>query len=149
MPPPSDARLSVLITNQKLANRSGTELYVRDLALGLLQRGHRPIVYSPRLGAVAAEIRTHTIPVVDDLAAVAEAPDIIHGNYGLETLTALLAFPGVPAVAMCHSWVGWADRTVVSPRIGRYLAVDDTCRDRLVREQGIPPDRVDVVIECG
>src|SRR5262249_55428078 len=32
------------------------------------------------------------------------------------------------------------------PRILRYVAVDDTCRDRLVCEQGIPEDRVQVLL---
>src|ERR1700750_1948724 len=119
---PPDRPLRVLLTNRVLAHRTGTELYVRDVALGLLRRGHRPVVYSPRLGSLAAELRGHTIPVVDDLTTVSEPPDIIHGHHGLETLTALLAFPGVPAVSVCHSWVGWPDEPVAFPRIFRYIA---------------------------
>ena len=148
MPSPPDAPLRVLLTNRILANRTGTELYIRDVATGLRRRGHSPIVYSPILGPLAAEIRAATIPVVDDLARVAEAPEIIHGHHGLETLTAMLAFPGVPAVSVCHSWLGWADEPVRFPRIRRYLAVDDTCRDRLVGEHGIDPDRVEVVLNA-
>ena len=147
-PPPADAPLRILLTNRVLAGRTGTELYVRDVALGLRRRGHSPIVYSPRLGEVAADIRRQTIPVVDDLAKIAEAPDLIHGHHGLETLTALLAFPRVPAISVCHSWIGWADQPVAFPRIRRYLAVDDTGRDRLVSEQGVPPERVRVVLNA-
>src|SRR6185436_15724270 len=98
--------------------------------------GHLPIVYSPQLGPVAAEIRASTIPVVDDLARVGSPPDIIHGHHGLETLAALLAFPGVPGVSVCHSWLGWRDAPVRFPRLLRYIAVDHTCRDRLVFEHG-------------
>jgi hypothetical protein len=136
--------LRVLITNRVLQARTGTEVYVRDLAAALLRRGHLPIVYSPHLGAMAAEIRAGTVPVVDDLAQVGAAPDIIHGHHGLETLAALLAFPGVPAIAVCHSWLGWPDAPVPFPRVARYLAVDQTCRDRLVFEHGLPEDRVHV-----
>ena len=143
-----DAPLRILLTNRVVANRTGTELYVRDVATGLLRRGHLPVVYSPRLGPLADEIRRATIPVVDDLAKVAEAPDVIHGHHGLETLTALLAFPRVPAVSVCHSWIGWADEPVAFPRIRRYLAVDETCRHRLVAEHGIPPERVEVVLNA-
>ena len=136
--------LRVLITNRILLTRTGTEIYVRDLAASLLRRGHLPICYSPHLGEMAAEIRAGTVPVVDDLARVGAAPDIIHGHHGLETLAALLAFPGVPAVAVCHSWIGWPDAPVIFPRVARYLAVDHTTRDRLVFEHGLAEDRVQV-----
>jgi hypothetical protein len=136
--------LTVLITNRILQTRTGTEVYVRDLAASLLRRGHLPIVYSPHLGEMAGEIRAGTVPVVDDLGQIGTAPDIIHGHHGLETLAALLAFPGVPAIAVCHSWLGWPDAPVHFPRVARYLAVDDTCRDRLVFEHGLPADRVHV-----
>ena len=76
MPLPSDATLRVLLTNRILAHRTGTELYIRDVAFELVRRGHLPVVYSPRLGPLASEIRRYTIPVVDDLAKVAEVPDI-------------------------------------------------------------------------
>ena len=138
--------MRVLITNRRLASRTGAELYVRDLAAALLERGHTPIVYSPLLGDVAREIRATTVPVTSDLSAIAEPPDVIHGQHGPETLAALLAFPGVPAVSVCHSWVGWADAPVRFPRVRRYVAVDHTCRDRLCSERGIPPERVHVVL---
>jgi glycosyltransferase involved in cell wall biosynthesis len=140
--------LRILITNRILLTRTGTEVYVRDLAASLLRRGHLPIVYSPYLGEIAAEIRAGTVPVVDDLAQVGAAPDIIHGHHGLETLAALLAFPGVPAVAVCHSWVGWSDAPVIFPRVARYLAVDHACRDRLVFEHGLAEDRVEVQLNA-
>jgi Glycosyltransferase Family 4 len=139
-----DRKLRVLITNRILITRTGTEVYVRDLASSLLHRGHLPIVYSPHLGEMATEIRANTVPVVDDVSRIGAAPDIIHGHHGLETLVALLAFPGVPAVNVCHSWLGWPDTPVLFPRVARYIAVDHTCRDRLVFEHGIPEDRIHV-----
>jgi hypothetical protein len=145
---PEQTGLRVLITNRILANRTGTELYVRDLAAALLERGHLPVVYSPLLGPVAAEVRAATVPVVDDLARVGAAPDVIHGHHGLETLAALLAFPGVPAVAFCHSWVGWSDAPVRFPRILRYVAVDHTTRDRILFEHGISQDRIHVTLNA-
>ena len=138
--------LSILVTNHALDMRAGTELYVRDLAVSLLRRGHAPVVYSPKLGAVAREIRRATIPVVDDLAAIAAAPDIIHGHHNLETMTALLHFPHTPAVFFCHGWQPWPEVPPQFPRILRYVAVDETCRDRLVREHAIPPARTRMLL---
>lgn len=136
--------LRVLITNRVLATRTGTEIYVRDLAAALIRLGHLPIVYSPHLGAIAEEIRADSIPVVNDVANIGAPPDIIHGHHGLETLVALLAFPGVPAVHVCHSWLGWPDWPLKFPRVARYVPVDHTCRDRLLFEHAIPEERIHV-----
>ena len=138
------AQLKVLIANATLATLTGTETYVRDLALGLLRKGHSPIVYAPDLGQIAQELRRATIPVVDNLNSVGTIPDIIHGNHNTELITALLQFENVPAIFFCHSWSDWISSPPVHPRILAYVAVDDTCRDRLVLENAIPEDRVSV-----
>lgn len=138
--------MRVLITNFDLAMRAGTQLYVRDLALGLLSRGHLPVIYSLNLGAVARELQTATVPVVNDLNALAAPPDIIHGQHHLETMTALLRFPDVPAVYFCHGWMGWASAPPRFPRILRYVAVDQAARDRLVFQNGIPEDEIEVIL---
>ena len=138
--------LRILLTNHTLADRGGSDLYVRDLAIALLDRGHRPVVYSGRLGTVADDLRLATVPVVDRLDALAETPDIIHGQHHLETMTALLHFPDVPAIFCCHGWLPWEEAPPVFPRLLRYVAVDDTSRDRLVCEHGVPGDRVSVLL---
>jgi Glycosyltransferase Family 4 len=140
------APLRILITNNSLKYRAGSELYVRDIATSLLARGHTPISYSTTLGEVARELRLATIPVIDDLESLAVTPDIIHGQHHLETMTALLRFPGVPAIYFCHGWIPWEEAPPSFPRILRYVAVDNTCRDRLVYEHAIPEERIRVLL---
>lgn len=142
MPPKQEDKLCVLITNNFIANRTGSELYVRDVAVELLRRGHRPVVYSPRLGELAREIRNATVPVVDDLGSLSVAPDLIHGQHHLETMTALSHFPGVPAVYFCHGWLPWEETPPRHPRILQYVANNDAVRDRLVYEHGIEGGRI-------
>jgi hypothetical protein len=136
----------VLLTNGALVNRAGSELYLMEVATRLLALGHSPIAYSPLLGPPAAELRAATIPVVDDLAAVAEPPDVIHGQHHLPAMTALLHFQGVPAVFVSHGWAPWEEAPPRFPRIHRYVAVDYATRERLVSEAGIPPEQVEVVL---
>ncbi|HEV2705921.1 MAG TPA: glycosyltransferase, partial [Pyrinomonadaceae bacterium] len=138
----------VLITNTTLATRTGTETYVRDLALALLRRGHAPVVYSPETGEIARELRKATVPVVETLSGMAVAPDLIHGNQAAELMTALLHFPGVPAVFFCHSWIGWSNVPPQHPRVLRCVAVDDTCRDRLALEHGVGAERLRVLLNA-
>ena len=129
--------MRVLITNCRLAERFGTECYVRDVATALLARGHAPIVFSPTLGEVADEIRRRTIPVVDDLSLVAEPPDVIHAHHHLETMMAALRFPETPIVAFCHGWLPLEEAPVRFPTIRRYVVVDQPCADRLTIEHCI------------
>lgn len=138
--------MRILITNNTLAERAGTEVYVRDLALALLARGHRPVVYSQILGEVAHELEAAAVPVVDDLSRITEPPQIIHGHHHLETMTALSHFPAVPAVFVCHGWAPWQEAPPVHPRIVRYIAVDELCRERIVDEAGVHPDKIEIIL---
>ena len=138
--------LRVLITNAHIEHWTGSELYVRDVATELARRGHSPVVFSPRLGGLAETLRARGIPVVDDLAAVGAAPDVIHGQHHLETMTALTHFPGTPTVFFCHGILPWEEIPPLHPRIVRYVAVSAAVRERLVRECRIPAERVTTIL---
>jgi hypothetical protein len=97
---------------------------------------------------MASEIRNATVPVIDDLNALAVEPDVIHGHHHLELMTALLQFPRVPAVFVCHDRLAWHDVPPHFPRILRYVAVDDNCRDRLISESGVSVERVRVLLNA-
>jgi len=137
--------LRVLITNISLASRSGTGMYVRDLALGLHCRGHQVVAYSPRLGELAAQLSNDSIPVVDRLDRITEPPDVIHGHHSLETMAALLHFPTVPAIFVCHDCSSWHDTAPRFPRIRQYVAVDHACQERLTMRDGISSQQVRVL----
>jgi hypothetical protein len=138
--------LSILFTNNTLSDRAGSELWVRDVCRTLVGRGHRPVAFSLVTGAVAEELRAATVPVVSDLANVGFTPDLIHGHHHIETLIAALHFPGVPIVHFCHGWVPWEEKPLRHPSIARYVAVDETCFDRLTAESGIGRDQVDLLL---
>ncbi|MDT5159194.1 MAG: hypothetical protein QOH51_3551 [Acidobacteriota bacterium] len=138
--------LRVLITNYVMSNWTGTELFARELALELLRRGHTPIVYTTQIGELGQRLRDATIPVTDDLNTLPAPPDIIHGQHHVETMTALLHFNEAPALFYCHGWLPWEERPPRHPRIYRYVAADDTCRDRLTWEGGIALERTRVIL---
>ncbi len=137
--------MRILITNNTLDDRAGSEMYVRDIAIALLRRGHQPVAYSTRLGAVAQELTEATVPVIDDLAQLAQTPDIIHGQHHLDTMTAMLHFLQVPALYFCHGWLPWEEMPPKFPTLQHYVAVDDLCVERLQCEHGIAADRIHVI----
>ena len=58
----------------------------------------------------------------------------------------MLRFPETPAVYYCHGWAPWEETPLVFPRIFRYLAVDEVCRERLIAEGGIAPARIELLL---
>lgn len=137
--------MKILFTNNTLATRAGTELWVRDVAIALRARGHEASAYSPLLGDVAEDLRAGGVRVVDDLDVLEDPPDLIHGHHHLEAMTALLRFPGVPAVFVCHGARAWEESPPLFPRIRRYIAVDAPCRERLLAA-GIGKDVIRVLL---
>lgn len=134
--------LRILMTNNELATHAGSEMFLHDIALGLLRRGHNPVAYSMTLGPFAEELRQKTIPVIDNLSSLHETPDVIHGQHHLEAMTAMTRFHETPAIYYCHGWLPWQERPPVFPGIRRYVAVDDLCQERLLTTPGIEPDRI-------
>jgi hypothetical protein len=131
----------VLITNLWLSECTGTELYVRDIALELLRQGHIPAVCSPWLGKTSEQLSAAGIQVVDSIKRLDFKPDIIHGHHRFETLSAVLRFPDVPAMYLCHDHTHWADSAPKHPRVLRYYGVSAVCVER-IRASGIPHDKV-------
>jgi hypothetical protein len=138
--------MRILLTNNTLGVRAGTELYLCDVALELLHRGHHPIAFSTVHGEVAEQLRAATIPVISNLDDCGVPPDIIHGQHHFETLIASLYFPDTPVVNFCHGWAPAEEEPLISPRVLRYIAVDNTTRDRLIYTSGIDPQRVTVLL---
>lgn len=142
--PAPDRPLRVLLTNNTLGMRAGSELFILDLARALVRRGHLPVAYSTILGPVADELRRATVPVVERLEDLTEAPDVIHGQHHLDAMTAMLRFPDTPAIFVCHGWQPWQEEPPHFPTIRRYVAVDALCRERLVTH-GIPSAECSVI----
>jgi glycosyltransferase involved in cell wall biosynthesis len=140
--------LRVLITNSILNGRTGTEIVVRDLCLGLKRAGHDPEVYSPSLGPIAEELHENGVPVATDIRQICRIPDVIHGQHHVQTLAALLRFPETPAVVVCHDFTAWQDEPLIFPRVLRYVAVDHRCKLRFERNPRIRQEKVRVILNA-
>lgn len=137
--------MRVLLTNNTLDQRAGTELYVRDVAVGLRRAGHQPICFTLEPGEVAREIQAAGVPVIDDLRLLETPPEVIHGHHRVETTLAALAFPRTPVVSFCHGPRVWPEAPCRMPNVVVWVAVDESCRERLVGQEGIDPRRVGIL----
>lgn len=127
-----------------LAMRSGTEVFVEQLADWLRQQGHTPVLYAPLIGPLGEEMRRRGHRVHDRIEQLQEPPDVIHGHHGGPTMTALAAFPAVPALFVSHSVAAEFDRPPVHPNILRYFAVSFLVRERWANGE-VPMDRTGIL----
>lgn len=137
--------MNVLITNVQIAVPSGTEVYVRDLAIALKKRGISVEVYSSTLGPLAEEIRVWGINVVNSTAALENEPDIIHAHHFVPAVDAILRFNDVPVIYFLHDRLHVQDDPPRHSQVMKYLAVDYNCLDRLVIDNEIPEEDTAVV----
>ena len=140
--------MRLLMTNNTLSARAGTELYVRDVALRLRELGHEVVCFTFDQGEVAEEIRAGGVQVVSSLARNLGPFDLIHGHHRFETMLAAMAFPEVPVLSICHSPSEriWQDAPSFFPNIVQYAAVDIACRDRLVKIGGLPEGEIPLLL---
>lgn len=138
--------MKVLITNNTLDARAGTEMFVHDLALGLRSRGHEVACFTPRPGVVADILRAAVIPVVNDPQDCPFVPDIIHGQHMSAAPAALFAFPQTPAIFVCHGVTPWPETPLVKfDQIRRFVAVDMASAQRLADDLDLPVKTVKII----
>jgi hypothetical protein len=137
--------MRVIITNNGLAVRGGVETFQKLLARSLESRGHQVLAYSSALPEQPRLLQNDVVPVATDLLNLPFKPDIIHGLHHLDTMTALVALPDVPAVYHCHGAV-WRVAVPVHPRIHRYLAMSHTLAHRIQVEYNLPAEKLGVLL---
>ena len=97
---------------------------------------------------MAQAIASQGIEVATDLNQLSTVPDIIHGHHHAQVVEALLHFPSLPAVFVCHSGAADIDDPFYFPRILRYVAVDNRCKARLEGAPGIPAQHIEVILNA-
>ncbi len=129
--------MKILITNFRLAERTASEIYARDIAKALVAGGNTVAIFASKKGKLAVELEEEGIPVLEHPLDVPFQPDIIHGQFNLETITALLSFPEVPAVYMSHGSQQWRGQPPRHPRILRYVAHSTHVGEWLLNSLGL------------
>ena len=138
--------MRILITNNSLARRAGTELVVCELAQAFRARGHEVAAYSSELGEMAGLIRESHVAVVNDPRSCPFKPDIIHGQHHLDVMSALLSLPETPAIFHSHGGLPWVERAPLHPRILHYVGMCPIVTESMGVEQGIALERLHTVL---
>lgn len=137
--------MRILLTANALTAPSGTSLYTQEIAESLQARGHEPFCFTLRPGALAQELSGRGIPVSDDLRALPQ-PDIIHGQHFIETTLAAITHRTVPVISFCHGPEAWQESACRMPNTVQYVAVDAACQRRLVEDEAIRSEQIQLLL---
>ncbi|NML38648.1 glycosyltransferase family 4 protein [Chitinophaga sp. G-6-1-13] len=137
--------MNILITNIELNRRSGTVVYVYELASALNANGYNVEVYTHVAGETAQELIRQGINVVTKLNQLKFVPDIVHAHHNLTTIDVLRRFKDIPIVYFLHDRTSFYDIPIRHSRILKYIAVDYNCLDRLHIEGRIPEEYTAVI----
>lgn len=97
--------MRVVVVNERLAKRTGTELAAWEVGRALSRRGHTVTVTAPVLGPLAEEIAKEGVVRVAPLNAIGDHPDIIHLNHLSSVSEITDRFPGAPILMQWHTLV--------------------------------------------
>ncbi len=134
--------MKILITNNTLSAKAGTEGVVVELAKSLQARGHEVAACSCHVGEAGEWLREAMVPVIRDPGDSPFVPDLIHGQHHLDTMRALFALPETPAVYHCHGGLPWVERPPRHPRILHHIGMCEVMASSMALELGLPPERV-------
>lgn len=137
--------MKILLTNHQIVSRTGSELFVAELALSLREAGHGVAIYTPHRGELAAWLEGRGVAVRDDPATPGFVPEIVHAQHHLPALLALLAHRDAPAIYLCHGSVPWPEHPPIHPRIALYAGTSPLFQPWFASRVGIPAERFRLV----
>ncbi|MES2907469.1 MAG: glycosyltransferase [Pseudomonadota bacterium] len=145
---PDKKSLHILFTNQQLGEAGGTEINVRDWAIGMSRRGHRCSVYAPVLGETAGHLKSAGIEVVDDLLQLSKAPDIIHATHAPTVVEAIVRFPRVPVFQTCQGIGHVMNEPLLMPQVAAYMPMGEATKNFLLNDCGVTPEKIRLILNA-
>ena len=137
--------MNVLITNIAISQYTGTETYVKELAIELMYRGHSVEIFTFFMGELAQELIETGINVTSDLKQLKLTPDIIHAHHNITILKTIKVFKLTPIVFFIHDRTSVFDFPFKHKNILQYVAVDFNCKERYYLENGFKEEDIEVV----
>lgn len=147
----TEAAMRILLTNSFLASRTGSEMALRDFAVGFKARGHAVEVFANVLSnAWRDHFASRGIRAADSVAGLETDPDVIHGQHTVAFLPCVVRFPDAAVVQWIHDIRDPVDTPLLHAAIAHYVAVDEFRADRIREATGadkrisILPNAVDL-----
>lgn len=123
--------MKILMTNNTLAARGGSESYLETVSRELRRLGHEVVFFSSECGFMADRLRQRGFEVHDDAARLPRDLDVIHGQHTNAVARVREHRPTLPLVFATHSWVIPVEDPVAELGATAYVAFNELTRRRL------------------
>ena len=124
--------MKILMTNNTLAERGGSESYLETVSSELRRLGHEVVFYSAECGRDGRSPATATgFEVLDDVADLPQDLDVIHGSTPTRSPGCASGYRAVPLVFATHSWFVSIEDPVAELGAGAFVAFNELTRRRL------------------
>ena len=121
--------MKILMTNNALAARGGSESYLETVATELRRLGHEVTFYSPTCGHMAERLRERGFEVAADVADLPTDVDVIHGQHSNAVALVRERLATTPLVFATHSWAISIEDPVAELGAGCLLYTSPSPRD--------------------
>ncbi|NCU28271.1 MAG: glycosyltransferase [Candidatus Moranbacteria bacterium] len=138
--------MKILVTNNHLRDKAGSEIFTKMLAIELQKRGNDVFVFSFVLGEISDEIKKHGIRVSDNLLEFQnEKFDIIHAQHNTTAILARSVFPKTPMIFMSHGVLPELEQSPsLNLDICRFLAVSEEVKNNLIKS-GVDDSLIEII----
>ncbi|WP_394773706.1 hypothetical protein [Flavobacterium sp.] len=137
--------MNILITNITISEYTGTETYVKELAIELINRGNLVEIFALIMGDLSQELIEKGINVTSNLKQLKLIPDIIHAHHNINTLKVINFFKFTPVVFFIHDRTSVFDHPLKHKNILKYVAVDYNCKERYFLENNFKEEDIEIV----
>jgi hypothetical protein len=125
--------VKILMTNNALHTRGGSETYLDVTSSELRRLGHEVSFFSPLCGDAATRLRSAGFDVFEAVEDLPRAFDVIHGQHANAVGLVRTRLPRVPLVFATHSWlIAPLEDPVAELGAAAYVAFNELTRRRLV-----------------
>ncbi len=137
--------MKVLLTNHRLLDYAGSEIFTYTLADYLKRKGCEVVVYSKYVNRLASDFRSIGILLVRNLEEIkGERFDIAHVHHNINAMEVRYHFPLLPMIFLSHGILPFLEQPPqIDLGISRFLAVSEEVKNHLIKH-GIKEDEISI-----
>lgn len=142
----SQKPLNILLSTHHLNGYTGSEIFLKTLAVSLKKYGHKVIVYSKYIGSIKDEFRQNSVDLTDSLENLKNKNfDLAHVSHNINAIEIRNYFPNLPIIYLSQGVLPFLEQPpIIDIGISKYLAISEEIRNNLI-SHNIDPSKIEII----